>query len=98
MLVCNWLGLYVGMKMCTFFELQVGIFWRGVSTVIWQHYSWRGLRQIPTYSGKMKRAVQQFTPYSWTKFEWQATKNFIHYITVIMIIFTVFPRRENDTA
>ena len=24
-LVCNWLGLYVGMKLCTFFELQVGI-------------------------------------------------------------------------
>ena len=60
-----------------------------VSSVIRQHYSWRGLRQIPTYSGKVKRAVQQFTPYSWTKFEWQATKNFKHFITVVLIVVIV---------
>jgi phosphatidylserine synthase 2 len=78
-LVCNWLGLYVGMKLCTFFELQ--------------HYSWRGIRQIPSVTGKMKRAVQQFTPYSWTKFEWRATSSFNHFASVVLIV-TIFLQAE----
>ena len=60
------------MKTCEYLEMK--------------HYSWRGIRQIPTYTGKVKRAVQQFTPYSWTKFEWEATKNFKHFAIVIMLI------------
>jgi phosphatidylserine synthase 2 len=34
----------------------------------------------------VKRAVQQFTPYSWTKFDWAATKNFKHFLVTLLLI------------
>ena len=74
-LVCNWLGLWAGMKICHYLDIKT--------------YSWRGIRAIPTYSGKVKRAVQQFTPYSWTKFEWAYTKDFKHFSMVVMIVVLV---------
>lgn len=27
-LVCNWLGLFIGMKLCSLFEMQVGASWQ----------------------------------------------------------------------
>ncbi|RUS23347.1 phosphatidyl serine synthase-domain-containing protein [Endogone sp. FLAS-F59071] len=71
-LICNWLGTYLGMKTCEYFEMK--------------HYSWRGFREIPTLRGKAKRAVQQFTPYDWTKFEWGMTKSFQNYVAVILLL------------
>ena len=71
-LVCNWLGLYLGMKTCEYFEMK--------------QYSWQGLAEIPTLKGKMKRTMAQFTPKSWTKFEWDSTKSFKSYCTVIFIL------------
>ncbi|RUP51184.1 phosphatidyl serine synthase-domain-containing protein [Jimgerdemannia flammicorona] len=54
-----------------------------------RHYSWRGFREIPTLRGKAKRAVQQFTPHDWTKFEWGMTKSFNNYIAVILLLVIV---------
>ncbi|KAG0210528.1 hypothetical protein BGX33_004845 [Mortierella sp. NVP41] len=71
-LVCNWLGIYLGVKTCEYFEMK--------------QYSWQGLAEIPTLKGKMKRTMQQFTPKSWTKFEWDSTKSFKSYATVIFIL------------
>lgn len=72
MLVCNWLGMYLGVKTCEYFEMK--------------QYSWQGLAEIPTLKGKMKRSIQQFTPKSWTKFEWDSTKSFKSYCTVIFLL------------
>ncbi len=71
-LICNWLGLYLGVKTCEYFEMK--------------QYSWQGLAEIPTLKGKMKRTMQQFTPRSWTKFKWDSTKSFKSYCTVIFIL------------
>ncbi|KAL7753823.1 hypothetical protein RI367_000755 [Sorochytrium milnesiophthora] len=71
-LICNWLGTYLGMKTCEFFEMR--------------QYSWRGMGEIRSYRGKMKRAVQQFTPRSWTKFSWGTTKSFRNYVAVIVLL------------
>ncbi|KAF9433652.1 hypothetical protein BGZ76_009172 [Entomortierella beljakovae] len=71
-LICNWLGIYLGMKTCEYFEMK--------------QYSWQGLAEIPTLKGKMKRTMAQFTPKSWTKFEWNTTKNLKSYIAVIFIL------------
>ncbi|KAF9947436.1 hypothetical protein BGZ70_002677 [Mortierella alpina] len=71
-LICNWLGLYLGVKTCEYFEMK--------------QYSWQGLAEIPTLKGKMKRTMQQFTPKSWTKFKWDSTKSFKSYCTVIFIL------------
>ncbi|KAF9110511.1 AAA ATPase midasin [Mortierella sp. AM989] len=71
-LVCNWLGLYLGVKTCEYFEMK--------------QYSWQGWAEIPTLKGKVKRTMAQFTPKSWTKFEWNTTKSFKSYCTVIFIL------------
>lgn len=36
-----------------------------------KEYNWIGMRDQPGYTSKMKRAVSQFTPYSWVSFSWQ---------------------------
>lgn len=74
-LVCNWLGTYLGMKSCEYFEMK--------------HYSWRGIKEIPSYSGKLKRTMAQFTPHSWTKFQWGSTKSFKNYIAVLGLLYMV---------
>jgi len=75
-LICNWSGIYIGMKTCKYFEMK--------------HYSWRGFNEIKTTKGKIKRAAQQFTPHHWTKFEWGMTKSFKNFAAVIlMLIFAI---------
>ncbi|KAF9927981.1 hypothetical protein FBU30_002725 [Linnemannia zychae] len=71
-LICNWLGMYLGVKTCEYFEMK--------------QYSWQGLAEIPTLRGKMKRTMAQFTPKSWTKFEWGMTKSFKGYCTVLFVL------------
>ncbi|KAF9358999.1 hypothetical protein BGX26_000405 [Mortierella sp. AD094] len=71
-LLCNWLGLYLGVKTCEYFEMK--------------QYSWQGWAEIPTLKGKVKRTMAQFTPRSWTKFEWNTTKSFKSYCTVIFLL------------
>ncbi|KAI9592766.1 phosphatidyl serine synthase-domain-containing protein [Syncephalis fuscata] len=70
-LVCNWLGIYFGMKTCQYLEMK--------------GYRWEGIRDIPEYSGKVRRTVQQFTPHSWTKFEWGANKSFKKFSMMLVL-------------
>ncbi|KAH6565406.1 hypothetical protein BASA60_009905 [Batrachochytrium salamandrivorans] len=72
-LVTNWIGTYLGMKACEYFEVK--------------HYSWRGMGEIPTIQGKLARTVGQFTPHSWTKFEWGSTKTIRNFVAVIGILY-----------
>lgn len=75
-LVCNWLGIYLGMKTCEYFEVK--------------HYSWAGhIRHIKGIKGKAKRAVQQFTPHDWTRFEWKTTSSFKHWMAVLGLLVIV---------
>ncbi|KAJ1968739.1 hypothetical protein H4R35_006344 [Dimargaris xerosporica] len=74
-LVCNWLGIYIGMKTCEYFEMK--------------QYSWRGIWQISTYRGKIQRTAAQFTPHSWTKFEWGPTKSFRNYLGVLVVVMVI---------
>ncbi|KAJ2859916.1 hypothetical protein GGH94_005828 [Coemansia aciculifera] len=59
---CNWLGIYVGMKWCEHFKMKT--------------YTWHGIREIPTIKGKLSRAGAQFTPHSWTVYQWAPTRRF----------------------
>ncbi|CAG8482854.1 10053_t:CDS:2, partial [Cetraspora pellucida] len=81
-LVCNWIGIYFGMKTCEYFEMKA--------------YSWRGIKQISSLKGKVKRTVQQFTPHDWTKFEWGTTKSFKNYIAVIGLLFAFLQAELNS--
>ncbi|KAJ3307183.1 hypothetical protein HDV03_002694 [Kappamyces sp. JEL0829] len=71
-LITNWLGIYIGMKLCEYFEMKV--------------YSFRGVSELQTYSGKLKRGIQQFSPHSWTRFEWGSTKSFSRFLAIFCLI------------
>lgn len=70
--ITNWAGIFIGMKICQFFAVK--------------QYSFRGLNEIPSVKGKLKRSVQQFTPHSWTSFQWGETKSFARFLAIIAII------------
>ncbi|XP_067001534.2 phosphatidylserine synthase isoform X1 [Anabrus simplex] len=55
-LLCNGLGIWVGLKICKYLEMR--------------EYKWVSIRDIHSTSGKIKRAVLQFTPGSWTHVRW----------------------------
>ncbi|VDP39483.1 unnamed protein product [Soboliphyme baturini] len=55
-LLCNGLGIWLGMYICRKLEIR--------------EYHWESIRNIPTTRGKIQRAVMQFTPSSWTVLRW----------------------------
>ncbi|CAG0881613.1 unnamed protein product [Darwinula stevensoni] len=55
-LLCNGLGIYVGMQICQKLEMR--------------DYRWESVRDIQSTTGKIKRCVLQFTPESWTNVRW----------------------------
>ncbi|KAJ3209615.1 hypothetical protein HK099_008472, partial [Clydaea vesicula] len=80
-MMTNWLGTYLGMKTCEFLEVK--------------HYSWRGIKSITTYRGKMKRTIQQFTPHHWTKFEWGTTKTLKNFLAVLGLLYLMLQFEVN---
>ena len=74
-LVCNWIGIYAGMKVCQYFEVK--------------HYEWRSVAQTRGFKGKTKRVLGQFSPYNFTTFHWGGTKDFKSYCIVVLLL-TVF--------
>ncbi|CAD5125368.1 DgyrCDS13607 [Dimorphilus gyrociliatus] len=71
-LVCNGLGIYLGMKTLNYLSMK--------------RYHWRGMWNIPTYRGKITRVLKQFTPYFWTDFQWKPTSSFKRWIATLGII------------
>ncbi|XP_066275656.1 phosphatidylserine synthase 2-like [Branchiostoma lanceolatum] len=71
-LICNGLGIWCGMKTVEYLKMKP--------------YHWRGLWHIPTYRGKMRRMVAQFTPYNWTSFDWKPTLSLKRWLAVLGII------------
>ncbi|KAI5123136.1 hypothetical protein M0805_000839 [Coniferiporia weirii] len=78
-LLCNWLGTYLGMKTCQYFEVK--------------YYEWRGLRQSRGFRSKTKRVITQFSPHDFTAFKWEGTASFFHYLNVVLLL-TVFLAAE----
>jgi len=54
--LCNGLGILFGLFVCRLLEMRT--------------FHWESIKNIRTAKGKLKRAVLQFTPESWTKVEW----------------------------
>ncbi|EGN93988.1 hypothetical protein SERLA73DRAFT_189140 [Serpula lacrymans var. lacrymans S7.3] len=71
-LLCNWLGTYLGMKTCQYLEVKP--------------YQWRGLRQTRGLRSKARRVLSQFSPHDWTAFKWEGTASFQHYVTVVLLL------------
>jgi phosphatidylserine synthase 2 len=51
-----------------------------------QAYSFRKIQNIHTYKEKLERGLQQFSPHSWTKFEWGLTKTFSRFVAIVALI------------
>ncbi|XP_039267130.2 phosphatidylserine synthase 2-like [Styela clava] len=67
-IVCNGLGIYFGLKCLKYLSVK--------------EYKWQGLWHIPSYRGKVRRVVGQFSPYSWVKFQWKPTENLFRWLLV----------------
>lgn len=55
-MLCNGLGIWVGLRVCKMLEMR--------------EYKWVSIRDIHSTTGKLKRAVLQFTPGSWMHVRW----------------------------
>jgi phosphatidylserine synthase 2 len=72
-LLCNGLGIEVGVRLCSFLEVQ--------------QYKWSGLMSIPTLRGKATRIIAQFTtPMSWTKVRWEPAKSLRRFVVVHLLV------------
>ncbi|KAJ6585493.1 phosphatidylserine synthase 2 [Mycena capillaripes] len=71
-LVCNWIGTYLGMKTCQYFEVKP--------------YEWRGLRQTRGLRSKARRVISQFSPHDFTAFKWGTASSFTHYFSVVLLL------------
>ena len=70
-IVCNGLGIWLGIKTLDILESKT--------------YDWRDLWSIPGNRGKIQRILSQFTPHSWTKFDWGYTEDVKRWFMVILV-------------
>ncbi|PAA57415.1 hypothetical protein BOX15_Mlig026893g1 [Macrostomum lignano] len=72
-LLCNGLGIYLGMQLCKWLEMR--------------SYHWESIRSINSTTGKIKRAFFQFTPGSWTPTRWlDPESSFMRVIAVSILV------------
>ncbi|KAK0487811.1 phosphatidyl serine synthase-domain-containing protein [Armillaria novae-zelandiae] len=71
-LICNWVGTYLGMKVCQYLEVKP--------------YEWRGLRQHRGLRSKARRVLSQFSPHDFTAFKWGTASSFGHYVIVVLLL------------
>jgi phosphatidylserine synthase 2 len=70
--VSNALGIVIGCKLAGYLEMK--------------EYKWGSYGSIPSYLGKAKRTMMQFTPASWTKVEWKPTSSLKRVFAVQVLI------------
>ncbi|CAE6418126.1 unnamed protein product [Rhizoctonia solani] len=80
-LLCNWLGIYVGMQTCAYFEVK--------------HFTWRSIHSTKGVRRKTKRVLKQFTPHDWTEFHWEGTSSFASYCAVFLLLATFLAAELN---
>ncbi|XP_064600429.1 phosphatidylserine synthase 2-like [Liolophura sinensis] len=81
-LVCNGLGIFLGMKTLRYLSMKP--------------YHWRGMWNIRSYKGRFMRVAAQFTPYSWTDFDWRPTSSLKRWLAMLGVI-SIFLLAELNT-
>ncbi|XP_059412216.1 phosphatidylserine synthase 1 isoform X2 [Carassius carassius] len=82
-LLCNGGGICLGMTVCRFLEMRT--------------YHWASIKDIHTTTGKLKRAVLQFTPASWTYVRWFDPKSSFQRVAGIYLFMIVWQLTELNT-
>jgi len=71
-LICNGGGTVLGLYTLRYLSMKT--------------YNWRGLFNIPTYRGKIKRIFAQFSPSGWIEFTWNPLSSLERWLAVAGII------------
>ena len=71
-LVCNGLGIEVGLYLCNYLEHR--------------RYKWSGVLERAPIVAKIKRAALQFTPESWMHVEWESLSTVTRFVQVQMLL------------
>ncbi|XP_060567207.1 phosphatidylserine synthase 1-like isoform X2 [Ruditapes philippinarum] len=72
-LVCNGLGIWIGMVLCRALEMR--------------NYHWESIKDIHSTTGKIRRAVLQFTPATWTHVRWlDPNSGYMRFVAVTILI------------
>ena len=71
-LLCNGLGIWAGQRLCGYLEMK--------------EYHWRGFMRIESWSGRLHRAVLQFTPQSWQKVRWRQTRSLSMFVFLQLLV------------
>ncbi|CAL1281479.1 unnamed protein product [Larinioides sclopetarius] len=73
-LLCNGCGIWLGMVLCRKLENET--------------YEWESIKSIPSTKGKIRRAVLQFTPASWTHVRWlDPNCTYMRFFAVYQLVF-----------
>ncbi|XP_029198979.1 phosphatidylserine synthase 1-like isoform X2 [Acropora muricata] len=72
-LICNGLGIHFGLYVCNKLEMR--------------NYHWESIKDIHTTTGKLRRAVLQFTPASWTHVRWMDPKcSYMRFFAICQLV------------
>ncbi|KAK3086994.1 hypothetical protein FSP39_000129 [Pinctada imbricata] len=82
-LICNGLGIWLGMQICKVLEMR--------------NYHWESIKDIHSTTGKIRRAVLQFTPVSWTNLKWLDPKSSSMRVVAVCILIVIWQLSELNT-
>ncbi|GAB6019486.1 hypothetical protein CHUAL_001064 [Chamberlinius hualienensis] len=72
-ILCNGLGIFCGMFICNKLEMRA--------------YNWESIKDIQSTTGKIRRAVLQFTPSSWTHVRWlDPTCSYMRFLAICELV------------
>lgn len=83
LLICNGLGIHIGMLLCGRMEMK--------------QFQWESIKHIKGARGKLKRAVLQFTPQAWSKTRWMEPRSPYMRTVAIFILLLLFQVGELNT-
>ncbi|KAJ3813545.1 phosphatidyl serine synthase-domain-containing protein [Lentinula aff. lateritia] len=90
-LLCNWLGTYLGQSRHKAAQRlsSCAVLFAGMKVCQYlevKPYEWRGIRQTRGLRSKAKRVLSQFSPHDFTAFEWGTATDFTHFFCVVLLL------------
>ncbi|CAK8683500.1 unnamed protein product [Clavelina lepadiformis] len=82
-LLCNGLGIWVGIQVCKFLEMR--------------EYRWESIKDIHSTSGKLRRAAMQFMPQKLSPLRWLDPNSNVMRVIGVYILLVLFVLSELNT-
>ncbi|KAG2391973.1 hypothetical protein C9374_013458 [Naegleria lovaniensis] len=73
-LICNNIGIIIGLWICDYLKMR-------------KYPLWIGVTKMDTTPKKIKRIFQQFTPFNWTSYDWHIfddAKHFLYFCAIVL--------------